>query len=440
MRRIRSSNPPASRGGLFVLKSLTLAAFTGVPLASWAFGVGEAQLLSSYAQPLLLRVPVTLAREDEVLQASEVAVRLLPYSAYESMGVSTPPVSPENIQLDVSGSGKTYWVRMTSRELVREPFMTLLLEVRVAGVRVVRELPILFDLPQQQAPAVAVAAVAQLEAQPSITAAADIPAPVAVEPPAPPPEPVRRAQRKRSAQSKKSATSVKPQDPAVADTGGMFKLAPWNHSGAAPKVLIRRFQLAQRLESFRQMQPAGAAPVAALEVQIPVAGASAAVAPPVARVADAVAAAPAPSKAAWLVWMLLGGAVYALGGWLLRRRTAAPRRRVAKKVAPVPEILPAQIAVSEVPPPVIVTPEPVTLPPAVALPVVAEESSRPAEIKKRLAELLARNPGDPNVLRKTQLVSAYLDLGRVDSAETLLRELEGESSGSGRPRIALIKG
>lgn len=480
IRGLIQASVPAERARLprIAIRRFALAAFCALPQSVWAFGVGEAELLSTYAQPLSARVPITLTSPDEVVQSSDFNVRLLPFSAYESLGVSTPPVNPEKVRVTVAGSGSSYWVELYSPQLIREPFMTLLLEVRLAGVRVVRELPILFDLPADSARPVVEVGSTPLSAESApetgiavqaldttVAAAPQPVAPTALVEPAPAAAKPRKKVR--------AATPVvkKPVQPPKKKSS--FQLADWNQSGAASTVVLRRFQLAESFSSYAQLAQSGAAPTpaTALTQAQPI---TQAVAPVAAAPAPAVAltpatqispvAAPASEKTGftWLWWMLAGGLAYALGTFLLRRRqqpkTSGPAAVKSPLIKPVkiqikPVVTSQQPEVAVTPPvPVVAVPEivvakpdPILVPSAAPTATIAAVETSPArpvleDMKRRLTDFQTRAIHDSNLMRKAQLVDAYLDLNRIESADLLLTELENEISNPARPKISLIKG
>ena len=475
MRRIKAGSCPQEGEGPGRVKRLTLAILASLPLSSWGFGVGDVELQSRYAQPLAARVPITLTTPSEVIQPSDLSVRLLPQSAYEGMGLSAPPVPTEALSLNVSGSGQAFWVELSSRQPIVEPMMTLLLEVRVAGVRIVRELPFLFDLPpavpvsrqpalassvapaaaesspaESQVPQAVVTQVPAVPQSASVAAPTDLlPAVAAAPVAAPTVKPrviIRRAARPKTEERKKTT----------------FQLATWNQTGVAPKVLLPRFQLAQSFDSYAQLAQAGAAPLPAtsaaeLAVTTPVAMETASPLPVATAVIESTPA--ANEGGGWFWWALLTSAVAAVAVYWRRRRTiadtliastgqamAVPRPPAVNNVTESNAVEPAAAPAAKIEqslPVLEIVQEPVA-PPAVAEPLSATVSGPGAatatDTRKRLADLTARVAGDANLLRKLQLVGAYIDLNRLESAETLLSEIEAETSGSVRPKFTLIKG
>lgn len=448
------------------LKGFTLAVLSVLPLTAGAFAVGDAELQSLYAQPLNARVPVTLTQAGEAIQPSDISVRLLPQTAYEGMGLTPPPLNSEMVSVNVNGNGQTFWVELTSQQPVREPMMTLLLEVRVSGVRIVRELPFLFDplplapdRPQPAAssavaPAAALPAAAVVEASPApVTAPA--PLPVAVAPPTSLLTPEQEAKPARviirRPSKPRTERRIEKQEPELAT----FRLAGWNQTGLAPKALMPRFQLAPRFDSYIELAQAGAAPAPATMT------AAATAAEPVvtAPAQPEMATASGEGGSSWLWWTLFAGGIAAVAMSLQRRRRKSegvqvlsggqkisvsdpvPVRTVAATSMQAPVVAPEPVAGVEPTAPV-VTPSPAAKEPPVVIEQVAASASGPtvADLRKRQAELTARAGGDANLLRKAQLVAAYIDLNRLESAQTLLNELESDAGGAARPKFTLIKG
>jgi hypothetical protein len=485
---------------LSVIALTTLAAFPGL---GRAYSVGEAELLSSYSQPLLARVPVRLNDPEEVSEAAEITARLLPLSAYASLGLIAPPIAPEQIQISVSGSGTQYAVELRSQQMMREPVVTLMLEVRVHGVRILREMPLIFDLPGNAAaiPAAATPSEPALQslsegqpqgAAPPVVAAA-APEPSASRTVDPPRERGTRTARRspRGAASKPAAST-------------MFRLAEWNPSYST-QMPLPRFQLDHSFGSYRQMvtaagpatapvQPvapaaAGAVPTEAIvassaplqastadtvpteaipDVQLP--AATAAAMPAVVPAEDA-----AEADSAGSGWgLLLTGLALAagFGGWLAwRRRRPQEEAEISEAQEPVlveesrpksqppaqfekasePSVpAPAPAAPAVLQPSATmepVKPEMAAVSPSPIVEMVPPDHSDPATdhasaaLRARVADLLDKTM-DQTHRRKLQLVEAYLDLGRIESAGSLLSELENDliPKSSARIPFTLIKG
>ena len=141
-----------------------------------AIGLGEAEVVSALGRTLDARLPLILdASEDP----EAVRLRLLPLSAYEGRGLQLPSLHPDGISLSLeSRGGSGHWVRLQSRNAVREPVVELLIEVSYGATRLVRGLTLLFDMPanapriQTVAPPVAESAAAATLPPPPATAPA----------------------------------------------------------------------------------------------------------------------------------------------------------------------------------------------------------------------------------------------------------------------------
>lgn len=129
--------------------TLLVCSAAGVwPTQAQAFVVGETVLHSGYSRPLHVTVPITLTSPSEAADASEIKTELLPLSAYESFGLIAPPLGSDAFDLEITGSGLSYTVELTTRQIIREPFVTLMLDIKIGYTRVVRELSLIFELQQ----------------------------------------------------------------------------------------------------------------------------------------------------------------------------------------------------------------------------------------------------------------------------------------------------
>lgn len=132
-------------GGLrgVLLPGLVFAALHA-PVAQ-AVGLGEVEVLSPLGRALDARLPLILDRGED---PESVRVRLLPLSAYESYGLQLPNLHPDGVSIQVETRGVSgYWLRLQSRNPVREPVLELLVEVSQGSTRIARSLTLLFDMP-----------------------------------------------------------------------------------------------------------------------------------------------------------------------------------------------------------------------------------------------------------------------------------------------------
>ena len=140
-----------------------------------SLGLGEIEVNSALNQPLNAQINLIAAREDEF---EELRVELAPANVFDRVGVPRPyfltQLEFQPIKLPNGGTA----VRVTSKDPVREPFLTFLVEVTWPKGRLLREYTVLLDPPefaQQQAPQIATPATAPAEpvaeAEPAVTPA-----------------------------------------------------------------------------------------------------------------------------------------------------------------------------------------------------------------------------------------------------------------------------
>ena len=363
-----------------------------------------------------------------------------------------PALQPQSVQIRVQGEAPLYTVDIRSSQIVREPFLTLVLEVRLGGMRVLRELPLLFDLPQPPAPVEPVLA-ASPPAQPAVPEPSAVPASAA-------PEPV-AAEAAISPETEPAAPPVqraaaKPRKPSRLPSLRLDALPPTEPPPPVEAMVppssspLPRFQLSSSFDSYARLSAAGQRPEPATAVADPLPTDSAPeeqqpATTPVVVPADP----PAASDAGMLGWLLSFLAGVAVGPlvqrWRERRGQAAEMRQgdplpqaaaieepkaVANAMPPSESTTSVQAA-SEAPM--------LTMAPAAMPPPVAQDGAAQDAIRRRIGELRQGN-NDLNLARKLQLVEAYLDLGRAESAATLLAELESGPPKAARPAFTLIKG
>jgi pilus assembly protein FimV len=153
---------------LLILLAASVSAAANVSL-------GEIEVRSFLNQPLQAQ----FRADGSVLAGDEVQFRIAPEDAYRRAGLERATVPPD-LNIDVQGTGTSRIVRLTTQRPVREPYLGLLLEVRWAAGRALREFTILLDPPVAFAPERSVAPV--ISSAPAAVAPA--PAPVAREVPA----------------------------------------------------------------------------------------------------------------------------------------------------------------------------------------------------------------------------------------------------------------
>jgi pilus assembly protein FimV len=154
-----------------------------LPSTVFALGLGEIDLKSALNQPFLAEIPVTSASSDEV---TGLEVELASGDTFDRYGLILPAFMNE-FEFAVLNRGGRSYIRVSSRNPVIEPFVTMLLEVNWAQGRLLREYTVLLDPPIFDAP------VAAAPVTPSAPAPAAAPRPVqrpaAPRDPAPAPAP-----------------------------------------------------------------------------------------------------------------------------------------------------------------------------------------------------------------------------------------------------------
>lgn len=164
-----------------------------IPGHVFSLGLGDISVDSVLNQPLQAQINLISARVEEL---EELRVELAPTDVFDRVGVPRPyfltqlkfePVSLPN--------GRTA-IRVTSKDPVREPFLTFLVEVTWPKGRLLREYTVLLDPPefaQQQAPQISTPAAAP--AQPPQVVEAEPTPEVSEEPVAAAPTPEVSAER-----------------------------------------------------------------------------------------------------------------------------------------------------------------------------------------------------------------------------------------------------
>lgn len=132
---IRSLRPWGRRAFALGL-GLTLA-----PLA-YSLGFGEPELLSRLAQPLQVRVPLVL---DTPSDAKGIQVKLSDSEVYKAFRLTPPVELLRQARATVREVDGRPYVYIESDQRNLEPYLGLLLEAQIEGVRVVREVSVLSD-------------------------------------------------------------------------------------------------------------------------------------------------------------------------------------------------------------------------------------------------------------------------------------------------------
>lgn len=147
--------------------SLAIALALGVTNA-FALGLGAIQVQSGLNQPLKAEIPIIQSTPGE---AEGLIITLASDEDFERVGMSRAGIGvPIQFSLEKNARGEPV-IRITSKEVVREPFVGLLLEANWPKGRLLREYTLLLD-PPVMAPAVkgsSAVAVAAKEPEPTAT-------------------------------------------------------------------------------------------------------------------------------------------------------------------------------------------------------------------------------------------------------------------------------
>ncbi len=128
----------------------------------FALGLGEIDVDSALNQPLDARINLISARADEL---EELRVELAPADVFDRVGVPRPYFLTQLKFVPVTLPNGSLAIRVTSKDPVREPFLTFLVEVTWPKGRLLREYTVLLDPPefaQQQAPQVSTPVAAEV--------------------------------------------------------------------------------------------------------------------------------------------------------------------------------------------------------------------------------------------------------------------------------------
>jgi len=126
-----------------------------LPGQLFSLGLGEIEVDSALNQPLNAQINLISASADEL---DEIRVELAPANVFERVGVPRPYFLTQLKFTPVSLVGGGAAIRITSKDPVREPFLTFLVEITWPKGRLLREYTVLLDPPefaQRQAPQIA---------------------------------------------------------------------------------------------------------------------------------------------------------------------------------------------------------------------------------------------------------------------------------------------
>lgn len=174
-----------------VRKTIIATSLFALPGLASALGLGNIDVKSGLNEPLMAEIRVLAAGPEE---QQGLRVGLARPEDFANVGLDYSRLSMDlEFAVATNDRGETV-VRVTSREVIREPFLSLLVEVNWAKGRLLREYSLLMDPPVMASARQGAKVTAQpvVEPAPAVTESVPAPEPVAVAP-VPEPEPVAAA-------------------------------------------------------------------------------------------------------------------------------------------------------------------------------------------------------------------------------------------------------
>jgi pilus assembly protein FimV len=206
---------------------LTLAAIGAtLPAVGHALGLGEIRVNSALNEPLEAEVDILAARPGEV---EELIVSLADADTFRRAGLDRPYVLTKlRFEVERRPGGQPY-IKIFTRESVREPFLSFLVEADWAKGRVIREFTILLDPPtltvQRQLPQ-------------SAPVAQPAPAPVAQPTPVPEPVPMAESEPVPMAESEPQPVTALAEPAESAEPGARVAAVPESEPYTEPETAV----------------------------------------------------------------------------------------------------------------------------------------------------------------------------------------------------------
>ncbi len=123
----------------------TLAVMGAItPAGVNALGLGEIKLHSALNQKLLAEIPILVSAGEDV---SQIQVNLAPAKAFAKAGLDFPYYLSDLRFKPLRKADGSFVIQVTSKEVMREPFLDFLLEVDWPQGRLLREFTVLLDPP-----------------------------------------------------------------------------------------------------------------------------------------------------------------------------------------------------------------------------------------------------------------------------------------------------
>jgi len=134
-----------SRGAFFLLRKLAIVLLAATPLAAQALGLGRFMLHSGLDEPLNAQIELLSPTTGEI---KTLKTSLASREDFDIAGVERAPhLFDIKYAVSQSPNGK-YFLKLTSDQPIREPFLHFLIQVEWSGGRLIREYSALLDPPQ----------------------------------------------------------------------------------------------------------------------------------------------------------------------------------------------------------------------------------------------------------------------------------------------------
>jgi pilus assembly protein FimV len=125
------------------LSAVLLTALLVQPSVMLAAALGEISVQSAIGQRLSAEIEIVgLSKND----ADTIALRLAPLEAYKEAGLDYSAVL-RSMRFNIEKKAERYVVRLSSEEVVNDPFITILFEIDTDGNRNIRQYALLLDPP-----------------------------------------------------------------------------------------------------------------------------------------------------------------------------------------------------------------------------------------------------------------------------------------------------
>ncbi|NVJ67995.1 MAG: pilus assembly protein FimV [Gammaproteobacteria bacterium] len=112
--------------------------------AAWGLGLGDIDSDTKLNQPLAARINLLSSKE---FQQEDLVARIASFEAYGKFGVIREPVHGQlNFTVETDSDGSKY-IRVTSSQAIKEPFLNFLVELNWPQGRLLREYTLLLDPP-----------------------------------------------------------------------------------------------------------------------------------------------------------------------------------------------------------------------------------------------------------------------------------------------------